>query len=177
MKKGKRHEKGSIFELYRKDKKRPGLIPDPGPLFIAESPAGLGIPLTPVQRLIVALIGESRGYHSLEKCDEAVDANELENLLGHNDESPRLWLPPDARILRKSGSLKIEFDSPITLLLCVAGRRSGKTTIASILMSWLAWLILRNPEFLAHVPLLPGSIISLLNADATLRSRRSCSVC
>ena len=150
--------------VYKRDMKRPGLIPDPGPLLIAESPAGLGIPFTPVQRLIIALIGESRGYHSPDNFDETETTNELENLLGHNDESPRLWLPPDARIDRKSGSLKIEFDSPITLLLCVAGRRSGKTTIASILMSWLAWLILRNPEFLAHVPLLPGSIISLLNA-------------
>ena len=118
MKKGKRHE-GSIFELYRKDKKRPGLIPDPGPLYLAESSAGLGIPLTPAQRLIIALIGESRGYRSRGISDD------LPDLLGLGDDSPRLWLPPDARIDRKSGSLKIEFDSPITLLLCVAGRRSA----------------------------------------------------
>jgi hypothetical protein len=164
IKKPTRRDGNELIGQYKKDEKGPGLIPDPGPLFLAESSAGLGIPLTPVQRLIVSLIGESRGYHSLEKCDEAVDANELEKLLGLNDESPRLWLPPDARINKKSGSPKIEFDSPITLLLCVAGRRSGTTTVASILMSWLAWLILRNPDFLSDVPLLPSSIVSLLNA-------------
>lgn len=165
MRKKTRLEGSPLIGKYLEgDKKCPGLLPDPGPLYLAESHAGLNIPLTTAQHLIIALIGQSRGYHSLTKSDETLNINEFEKLLGLNDESPRLWLPPDARIIRKSRRLKIVFESPITLLLCVAGRRSGKTTIASILMSWLAWMILRNPEFLTDVPLLPGSIISLLNA-------------
>lgn len=164
------HDGNPLIGQYKKDKKRPRLIPDPGPLHLAESSDGLAVPLTPVQSLIIALIGESRGYHSLDRSTG--DENPLEKLLGLTDESPRLWLPPDARILGKSGKLQIEFDSPITLLLCVAGRRSGKTTVASILMSWLAWLIVKHPGFLDDVPLLPGSIVSLLNAACdTAQSR------
>ncbi len=144
-----------------------------GPATIAMAKSGLGIPLTPVQELILALIGQSRGACELDnssRCSQLSD--ELNRLLGLGDEEQRLWLPPDAEIKRDGNDIRVGFATPITLLLCVAGRRSGKTLIASILASWLARRIIRTPTYLDDLPILPTSDVSLLNVACDVQQAR-----
>jgi hypothetical protein len=132
---------------------------------VAESGFGLGVPLSPAQRIILRCCSASvdgTGVLSLDIRGDA-DYEIIRNLLGLNNSPKRLWLPSDAEIIEKSDAMEIEFHAPITLLLCVAGRRSGKTTIASILMASLARRVLKDSEFLNDVPVLTDSIISILN--------------
>jgi len=143
---------------------RPALPDNPGPVALASSPAGLGIPLTPAQRFILGLIAESRGYPELSLIlDDETASRDFKRLLGSEQGEARLWLPADAKTVSDAGRTRIQFDSPITRLLCVAGRRSGKTTIAAALMAWLARKILRDSTFLEGVPVLPDSLVSILN--------------
>jgi len=134
------------------------------PMELASSPSGLHFPLTPAQLAILELTGIScfhpgDGPVRLSRESSAF-CNEM---LESDNESTGLWLPPGAALNTTGKNSTIEFESPINIILCIAGRRSGKTTIASVLMSWLAWTVLRNPDYIADIPLLPGSIISLLN--------------
>jgi len=148
------------------------LAPDCGPLAMALSQDGLGFKLTDIQSLLLALIGWSRGFDS-PPPDESGDYYDLlMRLIGSGDESPRLWLPPGAEIFSGNGNRCARFASPITILLCVAGRRSGKTTIASILFAWLARRMLLDKRFLEETSLLPGSIVSLLNVACDANQAR-----
>jgi len=137
------------------------LPPDAGPSVLAASDDGLAIPLTPVQEIILRLVGVSH------RCDIPVFdedlAIELRAILGGYSDPQRLWLPPGADIDFNGGNLRAVFEEPVTLLLLVAGRRSGKTTIASVLMSWLVHRVLKDNSFLDSVPILPDSIVSFLN--------------
>ncbi|MCX6647192.1 MAG: hypothetical protein NTY09_12670 [bacterium] len=132
---------------------------------VAESGFGLGIPLSPVQRIILRCVSASADGTGVLSLDIRGDADYeiFRNLLGLNNLPVRLWLPSDAEIIENNGTMEVVFHSPITLLLCVAGRRSGKTTIASILMASLARRVLKDREFLKDIPVLNDSIISLLN--------------
>jgi len=132
---------------------------------------GLDLNLTKPQSLILALIGKSYGYESPFLSSPETLAY-LANLLGKGDTPQRIWLPPDATLSISSTRADIHFDRPLSLLLCVAGRRSGKTTLASILLSWLVRTILYDPSFLKGVPLLPNSTISILNAACDLEQAR-----
>ena len=137
---------------------------DAGFVETALSEYGLGIPLTPVQRILLGMVDASRNHpERIFQSNDEVTHELLKNLLGYGTDTQRLWLPPDARVKIKDSDLSIEFKSPITLMLCIAGRRSGKTTIASILMSILARGILKDPDFLDGVPILDDSLISLIN--------------
>ena len=138
------------------------LPPDTGPFTLALSPDGLNLSLTPVQSLILLLIGLSRGVE-LGRPPDPETARLLLDLLGGKSDSPMLWLPPGTGVDGKSGDLNIHFDSPITALLLVAGRRSGKTTVSSIVLSWLARRVLTDFEYISSFHLLPGSRISILN--------------
>ena len=79
---------------------------------------------------------------------------------------------PGCDFKASNGGLEGHFCSPITLILCVAGRRSGKTTISSLLMAWLARQILLDGNFLADIPLLPNSTLSLLNVACEANQAR-----
>jgi len=137
---------------------------DPCPSILAMSPDGLSIPLTPFQKLLLKLVGISHGR----SCNQLTGdlKSELDAHLGQDNQQrqpQKIWLPPGTSINRSNDTLKIEFAVPITLVLLVAGRRSGKTTIASILMSWLARRILKCSSFLDDIPILPSSPVYLLN--------------
>jgi hypothetical protein len=127
-----------------------------GPADIAMSSYGLNIPLTDIQRIVLSLV---RGYHLF----PIELTGKLRRLCGLENCPQRLWLPPGTEISNEGSSLELEFSNPITLLLCVAGRRSGKTTIASIIMAWLIYRLQRDKSFLESVPILPDSIVSILN--------------
>ncbi len=161
-------EGGMYFTIPRRYFKRSILkqnqLNDAGFVETARSEYGLGIPLTPVQGVLLGMVDASRNYpERIFQSNDEVTHQLLKNLLGYGTDRQRLWLPPDARVKIKDGDLSIEFKSPITLMLCIAGRRSGKTTIASILMSILARRILKDPDFLDGIPILDDSQISLIN--------------
>ncbi len=162
-----------IARLLKRLKRRSSLPNDCDPVTLAMSSDGLAVPLTPVQRIILDLIGISRGDRdSIDIFSDEKSADMLKQLIGLGFEPQRLWLPPDAEIKSDTSGLKIKFQSPITILLCVAGRRSGKTTIASILMAWLARRILKDRSFLDGVPILPDSTVSLLNVACDTHQAR-----
>ncbi len=166
----------AIARLFRRLRRNIALPSDCGPATLAESPLGLDMPLTPVQRLILRLIGDSHFRPDTKRDGSVVCALDPElseayaRLAGPSVDEMRLWLPPGVEV-KSTGegnessrqSLQIVFESPITLLLCVAGRRSGKTTIAATLMAWLARRVLIDEAFLESLPVLPSSDISLLN--------------
>lgn len=131
---------------------------------IAVSEYGLGIPLTPVQRIILRLCSNrDNGPGDIIIPFRGELFEKLAGLLGLRNSPKRIWLPPDSEVSSNQDGLSVHLNSPITILLCVAGRRSGKTTLASILMSALARRVLYDPEFLDNVPLLDNSIVSLIN--------------
>jgi hypothetical protein len=133
------------------------------PLTLAVSPDSLGFNLTSAQRIILGLTSLSRGAEIPEFTHNQKIASILAKLTGKSGEEPKIWLPPDAEIIFKDGNFSVNFSSPITTILCIAGRRGGKTTVSSILMAWLARQILTGDGFLDSVKVLPGSVISLLN--------------
>jgi hypothetical protein len=136
------------------------LPPDTGPHTLALSADGMNLRLTPVQSLILLLIGLSRG---LDKPPDAEAIGLLKRLLEGEGGTPQLWLPPGARIEGEGDNLTVHFDGPITTVLMVAGRRSGKTTVASILLAWLARRMVFDRKYVSSFHLLPNSRISVLN--------------
>ena len=131
---------------------------------IAESAWGLGIPLSPFQKIILGLLSacDYRSGNNLFTL-RGDSTKHFRSLIGLNNGPKRIWLPPDAEIIENADEISIGFHNPITLLLCIAGRRSGKTTIASILMASLARRLLYDPSFLEGVPILENSGISMIN--------------
>ena len=136
---------------------------DIDPSTLIRSSSGLDIELTFCQKFLVDLIGASRSAPRTIRFENDEVIRQIKNLTGYGDGEQLIWLPPDASINISTSGIDISFGSPITSLLCVAGRRSGKTTIASLLLFWLARRIILDKEFLQDVPLLPGSIVSILN--------------
>jgi hypothetical protein len=149
-----------LAEMTRWALAQAALPPDSDPLTLAESPLGLNFALMPVQGLLLNLVGSSwRGKVTLRRNRKA-----LKDLLGYGaGNEQRLWLPPGVSVEARKSCARITFESPITLLNLDAGRRSGKTTLSAILSAWLARRILLDPAFLEGVPILRGSIISILN--------------
>ncbi|MFH1675878.1 MAG: hypothetical protein ABIC40_02550, partial [bacterium] len=136
---------------------------DIDPSTLIRSSSGLDIELTFCQKFLIELIGSSRSEPYSIRFENDEDIRKIKNLTGYGNDEQLIWLPPDASIKESSSGIDVSFESPITSLLCVAGRRSGKTTIASLLLCWLARRIILDKEFLSDVPLLPGSIVSILN--------------
>jgi len=140
---------------------------DPCPSTLATSPMGLNFPLTSFQTLMLKLVGISRGLSGA-RIDPPL-ATELFKCLDESNGSRRIWFPPGTKIENSGNNVKIQFERPIKLLLLIAGRRSGKTTLASILMAWLARRILKCENFLEKLQLLTTSNISLLNVACDIQ--------
>jgi hypothetical protein len=168
----RRRSRNPLFSKIISDIPWSTLPADTDPLTLAVSREGLGYKLTSVQRIILGLMSISRGAELPEFTQDAEVALSLMNLTGESSGNPRIWLPPDCEIGYSGRSISLHFASPITSILCVAGRRGGKTTMSSILMAWLARQILINPGYLDTVHLLPGSVISLLNVACETNQAR-----
>jgi hypothetical protein len=138
---------------------------------IAASKWGLDISLTCVQKILVDLIAESFSYDGIYKNSLDKEIRIIKSLLGISGSHAKLWLPPDSEII-SNDPFKVQFNSPINEFLCIAGRRSGKSTLAAILLSWIARRISRDIQFLDSVPILPGTTISLLNVASEIRQAK-----
>lgn len=147
------------------------LPPDCSPLDLATSTHGFGFELTSAQELIIDLVASSlNGPGNCIPLSET-SSDLLQKILGYSDTPVRLWLPPGTEISGESNKI-VRFENPITEFLNVAGRRSGKSTIAAIFMAWLAYRLIFDKNFLDSIPLLSNTTISLLNSACDIHQSR-----
>jgi hypothetical protein len=133
----------------------------------ATSPGGLNFPLFPRQRLALKLIAAQRFFQrSVHWCDEHPSYDEisdLEKLINSDNTHAAVWLPPKWEFDSKRGILHAP--RPPLIVVLIAGRRSGKTSIGSIALSYRLIDISERKRF-PGVKLLPGQTIGALNVAA-----------
>lgn len=128
----------------------------------ATSQDGLGFPLFPRQRLILKLIAGNGELTS----DEASD---LAGLIRAENPYASVWLPPDWEFDPDRG--RIHIPRPPLIALLIAGRRSGKTSIASITLAHRLIQLSRRRRF-PGVKLLRGQTVGAINVAADEKQAR-----
>ena len=146
---------------------------DAGIVSWAASPDGLGFNLFPRQRLALKLIAGEANYErniawaqGEAEYDEAAD---LARLINSTDTHAAIWLPPSWKFDPEQGRLIAP--RPPLIALLIAGRRSGKTSIASIALAHRLIELSRKRHF-PGVKLLRGQTVGAINVAADDKQAR-----
>jgi len=146
---------------------------DAGIISWATSAEGLGFNLFPRQRLVLKLIGAEEYYErdvawaqGEPQYDEAAD---LAYLINSTDTHAAIWLPPSWKF--DAATCKLTAPKRPLIALLIAGRRSGKTSIASIALAHRLIELSRKRHF-PGVKLLRGQTIGAINVAADDKQAR-----
>ena len=146
---------------------------DAGIISWATSPDGLGFNLFPRQRLALKLIAGEEEYERnviwAEGEPEYDEAADLARLINSTDTHAAVWLPPSWKFDSQQGRLITP--KPPLIALLIAGRRSGKTSIASIALAHRLIELSRRRHF-PGVKLLRGQTVGAINVAADDKQAR-----
>ncbi len=141
------------------------------------APDGLNFSLFPRQQLVLKLISgltqldtePRRPPAESNQAEPYTESTDLVRLLTADNPHAAIWLPPDWQF--DSAADTIHIPNPPLIVLLIAGRRSGKTSIASIALAHRLIQLSRRKRF-PGVKLLKGQTVGAINVAADERQAR-----